>query len=77
MTFVSRDDAAILTFHGTKDPLVPFDQPIAWPTPWPESASTAGPSWSPSRARMARPGDEADHEQTYEFFDEYLRPKPR
>jgi acetyl esterase/lipase len=28
LTFVSKDDAPILTFQGTKDPLVPFSQAI-------------------------------------------------
>ena len=28
LTFVSKDDAPVLTFQGTKDPLVPYNQAI-------------------------------------------------
>jgi acetyl esterase/lipase len=40
LTFVSRDDAPILTFQGTKDPLVPFTQAIKLA----EAMSSAGVS---------------------------------
>jgi len=78
VTFLSRDDAPILTFHGTRDPLVPPDQArrlaagmaragVAGRT---ELLVGAGHGWF--GAEMKRTMDE-----TYAFFDTHLRPKAR
>jgi acetyl esterase/lipase len=78
VSFLSRDDAPILTFHGTKDPLVPHDQAhrlaeemtrvgLAGRT---ELLIGAGHGWfGPEMKRTM--------EQTYAFFEVHLRPKGR
>ena len=78
VTYLSRDDAAILTFHGTKDPLVPYNQA----TKLAEAMSKAG---LPGRVELligaghgwTGPEMKRTMTDTYDFFDEYLRPKPR
>jgi acetyl esterase/lipase len=75
LTFVSKDDAPVLTFQGTKDPLVPFNQAIKLA----EAMNAAG---VPGRvelligaqhgwagAELMRTVDE-----TFRFLDQYLKP---
>jgi acetyl esterase/lipase len=76
MTYLSKDDAAILTFHGTKDPLVPHNQS----TRLAEAMSKVG---LPGRVELligaghgwTGPEMRRTMNDTYEFFDEHLRPK--
>jgi acetyl esterase/lipase len=81
ITFVSKDDAPVLTFQGTKDPLVPFNQAIKLA----DAMSTAG---VPGRvelmvgAQHGWGGAEMERTvgETFAFFDRYLKkdaPKPR
>lgn len=76
MSFLSKDDAPILTFHGTKDPLVPHDQAqrlaegmtrvgIAGRT---ELLIGAGHGWIGPELKRTM-------DETYAFFDTHLRPK--
>ncbi len=78
VTFLSRDDAPILTFHGTKDPLVPHTQAtrlaeamtrvgLAGRT---ELLVGAGHGWFGDQMKRTM----AD---TYTFFETHLRPTPR
>ncbi len=77
LTFVSKDDAPVLTFQGTKDPLVPSTQAIKLA----EAMSSAG---VPGRVELmvgAQHGwGGAEMEQTigdtFRFFDRYLKPAP-
>jgi acetyl esterase/lipase len=74
LTFVSKDDAPVLTFQGTKDPLVPFSQAIKLA----EAMNVAGVAgrvellvgaqhgWS--GAELERTVDE-----TFRFLDKYLK----
>ena len=74
-TYVTRDDAPILTFQGTKDPLVPHTQAIVLA----EAMSAAG---VPGRVELmvgaghGWGGGEMDHTraETFGFFDTYLKP---
>jgi acetyl esterase/lipase len=74
VTFLTRDDAAILTFHGTKDPLVPHDQAMRLGEAMTrvglpgrvEILIGAGHGWS--GPEMKRTMD-----ATYAFFDQHLR----
>jgi acetyl esterase/lipase len=78
VTYLSRDDAAILTFHGTKDPLVPHNQS----TRLAEAMSKvglagrvelligAGHGWTGPEMRRTM-------DDTYAFFDQHLRPGAR
>ena len=76
VTFVSRDDAAILTFHGTKDPLVPFDQANRLANAMTriglegrtELIADAGHGWYGQEMKRTM-------EQSFEFFETHLRPK--
>lgn len=78
LTYLTRDDAAILTFHGTRDPLVPHDQSTRLAAAMSkvglpgriELLVGAGHGWT--GAEMRRTMDE-----TYDFFEEHLRPGPR
>jgi acetyl esterase/lipase len=78
ITFLSKDDAAILTFHGTKDPLVPFNQS----TKLADAMSRVG---LPGRVELlvgaghgwTGPEMKRTMNDTYEFFDEHLRPRPK
>ena len=78
LTYLSKDDAAILTFHGTKDPLVPHNQS----TKLAEAMSRVG---LPGRIELlvgaghgwTGPEMRRTMNETYEFFDEHLRPRPR
>jgi acetyl esterase/lipase len=72
-TYLSKDDAAILTFQGTKDPLVPFTQAV-------ELAGAMTTAGVPGRvellvgAQHGWVGVEMEHtrDQTFRFFDQYL-----
>jgi acetyl esterase/lipase len=76
LTYLSKDDAAILTFHGTKDPLVPSTQS----TRLAEAMSKVG---LPGRLELivgaghgwTGPEMRRTMNDTYEFFDEHLRPR--
>jgi acetyl esterase/lipase len=78
VTFLSKDDAAILTFHGTKDPLVPYSQSIKLG----EAMTKVG---LPGRVELivgaghgwTGPEMKRTMNDTYEFFDAHLRPRPR
>lgn len=73
-TYVSRDDAAILTFQGTKDPLVPHTQAVIL-----ANAMTA--AGVPGRVELmvgsghGWGGAEMDHTraETFAFLDRHLR----
>jgi acetyl esterase/lipase len=74
LTYLSKDDAAILTFHGSKDPLVPHSQS----TRLAEAMSKVG---VPGRLELivgaghgwTGPEMRRTMNDTYEFFDEHLR----
>jgi acetyl esterase/lipase len=74
LTFVSKDDAPVLTFQGTKDPLVPFTQAIKLA----EAMNSAG---VPGRvelmigAQHGWGGAEMERtvSETFRFFDHYLK----
>ena len=74
ITFVSKDDAPVLTFQGTKDPLVPFSQAIKLA----DAMSSAG---LPGRvelmvgAQHGWGGREMERTigETFGFFDSYLK----
>ena len=73
VTFLSKDDAAILTFHGTKDPLVPHSQS----TRLAEAMTRIG---LPGRIELivgaghgwTGPEMKRTMSDTYEFFEEHL-----
>ena len=75
LTHVSKDDAPVLTFHGTKDPLLPHSQAVKL-----ADALTAagvpgrvellvgeGHGWGDAVLRRTQ-------EESYAFFDKYLKP---
>jgi acetyl esterase/lipase len=76
LTFLTRDDAAILTFHGTKDPLVPSSQATKFAEAMTrvglsgrtELIIGAGHGWTGKELRRTMA-------ESYEFFDEHLKPK--
>lgn len=76
LTFVTKDDAPILTFQGTKDPLVPHTQA----TKLADAMTAAG---VPGRVELLLGAGHGwagiDLEQTkagtFAFFDRYLKPK--
>ena len=73
LTFVSKDDAPVLTFQGTKDPLVPYNQAIKLA----DAMTAAG---VPGRvellvgAQHGWAGAELERtiNETFRFFDPYL-----
>ena len=74
-TFVSKDDAPVLTFQGTKDPLVPYTQAIKLAdamtsagVPGRVELIWSGPSTAGAAPRWSGPSDE-----TFRFFDRYLK----
>ena len=75
VTFVTKDDPPILTFQGTKDPLVPHTQAIKLA----DALTAAG---VPGRVELlvgaghGWGGDDLKRtmDETYEFFDKYLKP---
>lgn len=78
LTHVSKGDAPVLTFQGTKDPLVPHTQA----TKLADAMTAAG---VPGRVELlvgashGWGGDDLDHTktETFAFFDKYLKPKGR
>jgi acetyl esterase/lipase len=74
LTFVSKDDAPALTFQGTKDPLVPFNQAIKLA----DAMTTAGVA---GRVELLIGGGhgwtgpelERTISETFRFFDAYLK----
>jgi acetyl esterase/lipase len=74
-TYITQDDGPILTFQGTKDPLVPHTQAI-------ELAEAMTAAGIPGRVELmvgaghGWGGPELDHSraETYRFFDRYLKP---
>ena len=78
ITYVTRDDPPMLTFQGTKDPLVPHTQA----TKLADAMTSAG---VPGRVDLlvgaghGWGGDELKHtiDETFAFFDQYLKPKAK
>jgi acetyl esterase/lipase len=75
VTFVSKDDPPVLTFQGTKDPLVPYTQAVRL-TDALTSAGVAGRVELLIGAGHGWQGDDLmrTSNQTYDFFDRYLKP---
>jgi acetyl esterase/lipase len=74
LTFVSKDDAPVLTFQGTKDPLVPFTQAIKLA----EAMTSAGVSGRVELmigAQHGWGGAEMDRtiSETFTFLDRHLK----
>jgi acetyl esterase/lipase len=74
LTFVSKDDAPVLTFQGTKDPLVPYNQAIKLA----EAMNQAGVSGRVELlvgAQHGWAGIELQRtiDETFRFFDRYLK----
>jgi acetyl esterase/lipase len=75
LTFVTKDDAPVLTFQGTKDPLVPYSQAIkltdaltgAGVPGRVELLLGAGHGWQGEELNRTRA-------ETFTFFDHYLKP---
>ena len=78
ITFVSKGDAPVLTFQGTKDPLVPHSQAIKLA----DALTSAG---VPGRVELlvgaghGWGGDDMTRtlNEMFEFFDQYLKPKSK
>ena len=78
LTFISRGDAPILTFQGTKDPLVPYSQAT-------KLADAMTASGVPGRVELLLGanhgwgGDDLKRtmDETFAFFDHYLKPSGR
>jgi acetyl esterase/lipase len=75
LTFVSKDDPPILTFQGTKDTLVPFTQAFKLT----EALTKAGVAGRVELLVGAGHGWQGDDlvrtaNETFEFFDKYLKP---
>jgi dipeptidyl aminopeptidase/acylaminoacyl peptidase len=76
ITYLTRDDGPILTFHGTKDPLVPHSQATKLAEAMTkvgihgrtELIIGAGHGWTGKELRRTMA-------ETYDFFDEHLKPK--
>jgi acetyl esterase/lipase len=74
-TYITHDDPPILTFQGTRDPLVPHTQAI-------ELAEAMTAAGVPGRVELmvgaghGWGGDEIGHTstETFRFFDRYLKP---
>jgi acetyl esterase/lipase len=74
-TYVTHDDAPVLTFQGTKDPLVPHTQAV-------ELADAMTAAGVPGRVELmvgaghGWAGAELDHTlaEGFRFFDQYLKP---
>lgn len=74
-TYITKDDAPILTFQGTKDPLVPHTQAV-------ELADAMTAAGVPGRVELmvgaghGWGGDELGHTltETFGFFDRHLKP---
>ncbi len=76
VTHMTRDDPPVLTFHGTKDPLVPYSQAV-------KLADTQTAAGVPGRVELMAGaghgwgGDEMKRtlDETFAFFDMHLKPK--
>ena len=77
LSFVSSDDAPVLTFQGTKDPLVPYSQAIKLADAM-HKAGVAGRVEIMVGAQHGWTGAELDRtiKETFEFFDRHLKPAP-
>jgi acetyl esterase/lipase len=77
LSFVSSDDAPILTFQGTKDPLVPYTQAIKLADAM-NSAGVAGRVELLIGASHGWAGAELDRtiNETFQFFDRHLKSAP-
>ncbi len=77
LTFVSKDDAPVLTFQGTKDPLVPFNQAIKLAEAM-TSAQVPGRVELLIGAQHGWGGTELEQtvDESFRFFDRYLKAKP-
>jgi acetyl esterase/lipase len=75
LTFVSKDDAPVLTFQGTRDPLVPYNQGIKLADAM-NSAGVPGRLELIIGAQHGWVGAELDRtiEETFRFLDRYLKP---
>jgi acetyl esterase/lipase len=75
LTFVSKDDAPVLTFQGTKDPLVPFSQAIKLAEAM-NSAGVAGRVELMLGAQHGWGGPELERTigETFSFLEHYLAP---
>jgi acetyl esterase/lipase len=74
LTFVSSDDSPVLTFQGTKDPLVPYTQAIKLADAM-NSAGVAGRVELLIGAQHGWAGAELDRtiNETFQFFDRHLK----
>jgi acetyl esterase/lipase len=77
LTFVSKDDAPVLTFQGTKDPLVPYNQA----TKLADTMTSAGLAGRVELLIGASHGwggaqMEQTATETFRFFDLYLKAMP-
>jgi acetyl esterase/lipase len=77
LTFVSSDDAPVLTFQGTKDPLVPYTQAIKLADAM-NTAGVAGRVELLIGASHGWAGAELDRtiNETFQFFDLHLKAGP-
>jgi acetyl esterase/lipase len=77
ITFVSADDAPVLTFQGTKDPLVPYNQAIKLADAM-NAAGVAGRVELLIGASHGWSGPELDRtiNETFQFFDGHLKAAP-
>jgi acetyl esterase/lipase len=77
LSYISKDDAPVLTFQGTKDPLVPFTQAI-------KLAEKMNSMGVPGRVELlvgaqhgwGGPELERTADETYRFFERYLKSAP-
>lgn len=76
VTFVTKDDPPVLTFQGTKDPLVPYTQAIKL-TEALTNVGVAGRLELIAGAGHGWQGDDLNRtiQETYDFFDKNLKPK--
>jgi acetyl esterase/lipase len=76
LTFVSKDDAPVLTFQGTKDDLVPYTQATKLATAM-SAAGVGGRVELLMGAGHGWGGDELDRTiaETFRFFDSHLKPQ--
>lgn len=75
LSYVTKDDPPVLTFQGTKDPLVPYNQAMKL-TDALTNAGVAGRVELLIGAGHGWQGEEQKRtiDETYAFFDKYLKP---